>query len=121
MSKPRDKTRDRVEVLFRLDGGRYLVEVLRDPRWPEAIGKVRCPGGRIEPGETPVAALCRELREEYGFEFEPDDLAFVFEKSGPRGQIFRFETSAPEAWLGQVSTGGYEELIVERCQPDPWG
>lgn len=45
--------------------GRYLCAKRRDS------GLFEFPGGKIEPGETPEAALCRELREELALEITP--------------------------------------------------
>ena len=35
------------------------------------------PGGKIEPGETPDAAVCREVREELGLAIEPAELKYL--------------------------------------------
>jgi 8-oxo-dGTP diphosphatase len=53
-------------------GGRCLV-TQRGPgmRLP---GKWELPGGKVEPGEDPRAALVREIREELGLEILPGDL-----------------------------------------------
>lgn len=37
---------------------------------PELAGRWELPGGKVEPGEDPVAALVRECREELGVEVE---------------------------------------------------
>lgn len=51
-----------------LDGGRLLAARRSAP--PELAGRWELPGGKVEPGERPEAALVRELREELGVETE---------------------------------------------------
>lgn len=54
-----------------LDTGRLLAARRSAP--PELAGRWELPGGKVEPGETPEAALVRELREELGVETEAAD------------------------------------------------
>ncbi|WP_330348442.1 (deoxy)nucleoside triphosphate pyrophosphohydrolase [Streptomyces sp. NBC_00582] len=51
-----------------LDGGRLLAARRSAP--PELAGRWELPGGKVEPGERPEAALVRELREELGVDTE---------------------------------------------------
>ena len=57
--------------------GRYLG--VRRPEGKPLAGAYEFPGGKIEPGETPQAALARELREELGI--TPTAIAFFREKA----------------------------------------
>lgn len=38
------------------------------------------PGGKVEPGETPVQGCCRELREETGLIARPEDCTFLYKQ-----------------------------------------
>jgi 8-oxo-dGTP diphosphatase len=49
-----------------LDGGRLLAARRSAPA--DLAGRWELPGGKVEPGEAPAAALVRELREEIGVE-----------------------------------------------------
>lgn len=64
-----------------------LVLVQQRPAGKGHSGLWEFPGGKIEPGETPEAALARELTEELGIVVEPSDChpaAFASEPAGER-------------------------------------
>ncbi|MGE4482529.1 8-oxo-dGTP diphosphatase MutT [Acidocella sp.] len=66
-------------VAAALIDGQGRVLLARRPEGKKMAGLWEFPGGKLEPGETPEAALARELREELGLETDPKDFApFVF-------------------------------------------
>jgi 8-oxo-dGTP diphosphatase len=59
------------------DDGRLLLA--QRPEGKTMAGLWEFPGGKVETGEIPEAALVRELQEELGIQASPDDLsAFAF-------------------------------------------
>ena len=64
--------------------GRVLMQ--RRPEGKALAGLWEFPGGKIERGESPEMALCRELHEELGIVVEPGDLAPITFASQPLGE-----------------------------------
>ena len=65
------------------DGGRVLLQ--RRAAGRAMAGLWEFPGGKVEEGETPEAALTRELQEELGIGVEVSDLAPAGFASAPNG------------------------------------
>jgi 8-oxo-dGTP diphosphatase len=72
-----------VAALLRDVDGRVLVQ--RRPVGKSMAGLWEFPGGKVEPGETPEAALVRELHEELGIVVQADDLMALTFASAPLG------------------------------------
>ena len=74
-------------VAAALVGGDSRVLLQRRPDGKQMAGLWEFPGGKVEPGERPEAALMRELREELGIETESPCLvpaAFASDDLGDR-------------------------------------
>ena len=91
--------RDRRVLLVHFD--------FEDPGLP--TGLWACPGGGVEPGETPADALRRELREEVGLVLEADDV----------GEPIWFKEHEFEManWDGQADS--FYLIEVEAFEPAP--
>ena len=77
-----------VGAVVRDDRGRLLL--VRRGTEP-AKGRWSVPGGRIEPGETAVEAVVRELVEETGLRVVVTGFAGTVERTGPGGVVYDIE------------------------------
>jgi ADP-ribose pyrophosphatase YjhB (NUDIX family) len=77
-----------VGAVVRDDRGRLLL--VRRGTEP-AKGRWSVPGGRIEPGETAVHAVVRELAEETGLRVIVTGRAGTVERTGPDGMVYEIE------------------------------
>jgi 8-oxo-dGTP diphosphatase len=84
-----------------VDGdGRVLVQ--QRPQGTAMAGLWEFPGGKIDPGEVPEAALIRELREELGIDVEAACLAPATFASAPLGdRHLLLLLFACRKWVGQ--------------------
>jgi ADP-ribose pyrophosphatase YjhB (NUDIX family) len=88
-------------------------------------GKWGLPAGAIDPGETPAAAVAREVREETGLVVRPARIAGVF---GGRGFRVRYENGDEAEYTvtvfdcevigGTLSPGDGEALELRYFTPD---
>lgn len=92
----------------------------RRSRPAHLAGQWEFPGGKVDPGETPVEALHRELREELGV-----TVALGAELAGPDdGAWIITERHVMRLWLAQVTLGDPEPLVehdaVRWLAPAEW-
>ena len=117
-------------ALIRDDAGRYLITQRR--RGSHLAGLWEFPGGKLEVGESPVAALRRELREELGAAFAIGKLVETVRWEYPDRTVVlhfyecRVESGSVEPREGQAMTwvepqrlGAYEfppadRVLIER-------
>ncbi|HTX83136.1 MAG TPA: NUDIX hydrolase [Streptosporangiaceae bacterium] len=99
-----------VTVLLR-DGNRILL-CHRSPRrrWYPDVWDL--PGGHMEPGELPGAALARELREELGID--------IAAPSGPPVQEVRADTFDMQIWLIEAWAGSPANAAPDEHDAIAW-
>ncbi len=73
------------------------------------------PGGRVEPGESPVAALKREVYEETGYSVEIGRLVGVYSKPEQDDIILSFQATATDCL--EVSRSSSAEIAEVRFFP----
>ncbi len=103
-----------VAVAMTDDSGRILVQ--RRPAGKMMAGLWEFPGGKLEAGETPEAALVRELHEELGIEVDPAHLApAVFASEPLAGRHLLLLLYICRRWIGTPRALDAEELLW--CRP----
>src|SRR5687767_6010269 len=66
-----------VSIGFIKKGETYLLQLRPDVPTIGAAGLIGAFGGRIEPGESPVEAVCRELHEETSLKPSTEDFSYL--------------------------------------------
>lgn len=107
---PRKLTEVAAAVIERPDGRFLLGQRAADTFYP---GYWEFPGGKIEPGETPLAALCRELDEELGIAVRRADPWLRREHVYPHAHV-RLHFYRVRAWQGDIRDRVHSALAWQR-------
>jgi 8-oxo-dGTP diphosphatase len=74
------------------------------------------PGGKLEAGESPAAALIRELREELGIESEAGSEIMRYEFAYPGKQPILLVFLEVASWCGDFENRIFETILWERSE-----
>ncbi|MBQ9952636.1 MAG: 8-oxo-dGTP diphosphatase [Clostridia bacterium] len=104
------------------DKGNVLVQNRKDPNWPGIV----FPGGHVEPGESFVDSVIREVREETGITVLNPTLCGVKQFQNREGQRYivflfkanRFEGTLQSSDEGEAMWIPRAELFDHRCVRD---
>lgn len=88
--------------------GRILIGQ-RKPRGRHAL-KWEFPGGKVEPGETPQAALARELREELGIEAQIGDEIETYDFRYVTGAVTRLMFFRVTEFAGEPANLDFQQI-----------
>lgn len=107
----------RYVVGFAFTEDRRSVLLIRKNRPAWQAGKLNGVGGKVEPGEAPVAAMSREFVEETGLVVPPEAWREVVAYQGPDYTLHVFATVTDRVTLAQQTT---DEVPVLLEVPDLW-
>lgn len=109
---------DVVAGVLRDDAGRVLLA--QRPAGKDHAGLWEFPGGKVDPGETPLAALARELLEELGIELH-DAQPLVAVRHDYPGKAIRLHAWQVQRWTGEPqSLDGQSLAWVPVAELDGW-
>ena len=74
------------------------------------------PGGKLEAGESPAAALIRELREELGIESEAGPEIMRYEFTYPEKQPILLVFLEVSSWRGNLENRIFQTILWERSE-----
>jgi len=77
------------------------------------------PGGKVEPGEAPAAALARELEEELGISAEIDESVADYEYQYPGRSHIRLIFFSVTRFTGDIQNREYHDLRWEKRERLP--